>query len=152
MSWLCQSADTAVIKLNVRPYQHGDRQDVMSLWELVFPDDPPWNQPGSVIDAKLKVQPDLFLVAEADGRVIATTLAGFDGVRGWLHHVACHPDFQRNGVAEQLIQTAETGLQKLGCRKVNLQVRNDNTAVIGFYEKLGFSTEDRISLGKRLPD
>jgi ribosomal protein S18 acetylase RimI-like enzyme len=38
----------------------------------------------------------------------------------------------------------------MGCRKINLQVRTANPAVIGFYESLGFSVEERVSLGKRL--
>jgi len=45
---------------------------------------------------------------------------------------------------------AEEGLAKLGCPKVNLQVRAANTAVISFYRVLGYSVEERASLGKRL--
>jgi ribosomal protein S18 acetylase RimI-like enzyme len=44
----------------------------------------------------------------------------------------------------------EECLAKLGCPKVNLQVRATNTVVISFYRALGYSIEDRASLGKRL--
>jgi ribosomal protein S18 acetylase RimI-like enzyme len=45
---------------------------------------------------------------------------------------------------------AEQGLRNLGCAKLNLQVRASNLQVIAFYESLGFSVEDRASLGKPL--
>jgi len=48
------------------------------------------------------------------------------------------------------MMAAEEGLAKLGCPKVNLQVRATNTAVVSFYRALGYSIEERTSLGKRL--
>jgi hypothetical protein len=53
-----------------------------------FPDDPDHNVSSDMIERKLRVQPDLFLVAVADDVVVGTVLAGFDGVRGWLHRLA----------------------------------------------------------------
>lgn len=48
------------------------------------------------------------------------------------------------------MQAAEQGLSKMGCPKVNLQVRTANSAVIAFYRALGYTIEERTSLGKRL--
>ncbi len=137
-------------KLVIRPFEPQDHAEVVSLWKDIFPDDPPWNEPTAVIRRKLTVQPELFLVGYADGRLVATVLAGFDGVRGWIHHLAVHPSRRRRGIARALMIAAEEGLVKLGCPKVNLQVRATNTAVISFYRALGYSIEERASLGKRL--
>tara|TARA_R110002072_G_scaffold46082_6_gene127899 strand:+ start:4167 stop:4592 length:426 start_codon:yes stop_codon:yes gene_type:complete len=136
--------------VNIRPFALADRAAVVNLWRLVFAEDPPWNEPNLVIDTKLTVQPHLFFVAELEGEVVGTTVAGFDGVRGWVHHVAVHPDAQRKGIASLLMTAAEAGLRKMGCQKLNLQVRASNTSVLEFYEELGFQKEDRISFGKRL--
>jgi ribosomal protein S18 acetylase RimI-like enzyme len=38
----------------------------------------------------------------------------------------------------------------LGCNKINLQVRAGNDAVTGFYRKLGYAVEDRISMGREV--
>ena len=38
----------------------------------------------------------------------------------------------------------------MDCGKVNLQVRNSNAAVIGFYNRMGYEIEERTSLGKHL--
>jgi len=96
------------------------------------------------------VQPELFLVGLVNGRVVATVIAGFDGVRGWIHHLAVQSAYRRRGIARSLMEAAEESLAKLGCPKVNLQVRAANTAVISFYRALGYDVEERASLGKRL--
>jgi ribosomal protein S18 acetylase RimI-like enzyme len=44
----------------------------------------------------------------------------------------------------------ESALIARGCLKINLQVRTSNSGVIAFYEKLGYSVENIISMGKRL--
>ena len=116
----------------------------------MFPDDPPWNDPVSVIRRKLTVQPELFLIGRVNGRIVATIVAGFDGVRGWIHHLAVHAEYRRKGIATMLMRSAEQGLEALGCVKVNLQVRATNIAVISFYRSLGYDVEERTSLGKRL--
>ena len=45
---------------------------------------------------------------------------------------------------------AEDRLRAAGCPKINLQVRNTNDAVIEFYKRIGFKTDDVVSLSKRL--
>ena len=47
------------------------------------------------------------------------------------------------------MDAAETRLAQLGCPKINLQVRASNTSALGFYEAIGYDTEERVSLGKR---
>jgi ribosomal protein S18 acetylase RimI-like enzyme len=103
-----------------------------------------------MIRRKLKVQPELFLVAHVNGQVVGTVMAGFDGVRGWVHHLAVRGSHRHQGIASSLMIAAEKGLEASGCPKVNLQVRATNSAVIAFYRSLGYEVEERASLGKRL--
>lgn len=138
------------LTFKIRAYQPDDKAGVVALWEEVFPGEADRNRPEDVIARKLKVQPDLFFVALHDDRVAGTVIAGFDGVRGWIHKLAVHPDFRRQGLASMLMQQAEHGLKAIGCPKINLQVRASNTGVVAFYKSLGFDVEDRASLGKAL--
>lgn len=138
--------------LHVRPYVAADRPALEALWSAVFPDDPPWNAPAAMIDQKLAVQPDLLLVAEQDGQLVGAVIAGFDGVRGWVYHLAVAPEVRRRGIATRLIRAAEAGLRGLGCLKVNLQVRESRREVVEFYRTLGFVVEERVSMGRRLDD
>ena len=136
--------------LLIRPYQDSDQSAVISLWKHVFPDTPPHNDPLQDIQRKLMVQSECFLVAVRNGQLIGTTMAGFDGHRGWVYYVAVHPDERRQGIGKALMYAAEQALAELGCGKVNLQVRAGNDAVVAFYQSLGYSVEERISMGKRL--
>ena len=136
--------------LKIRAFKEGDRPSLEKLWDGVFADDPPWNASAIMIDAKLKVQPELLLVGFIDETLVGAVMAGFDGVRGWIYHLAVSPESRRRGVGTQLVRAAETGLSKLGCPKVNVQVRASNDEVIAFYKRLGFAVEERVSMGRRL--
>jgi ribosomal protein S18 acetylase RimI-like enzyme len=121
-----------------------------ALWRETFPDDPPWNAAEVAIPAKLAIQPDLFLVAVHQDNVVGSILAGYDGHRGWLYALAVLNDYRRRGIGSALVHEAESRLQAMGCGKINLQVRTSNAAVISFYERLGYTSEERVSMGKRL--
>lgn len=137
-------------EIRIRPYLEADRRAIVALWRLVFAGDPAWNEPDDVIDRKKLVQADLFLVGLVGECVIGTVVAGFDGVRGWVHHLAVMPEYRRRGIASLLMDRAERSLLEMGCPKLNLQVRRSNAAVIAFYEKRGHAVDDVISLGKTL--
>lgn len=136
----------------IHPYRDRHFSGVEALWAAVFPDDPEYNRAAVAVPAKLAVQPELFLVAEDDGRVVGTVMAGYDGHRGWLYAVAVLPEAQRRGVGTRLVREAEERLLALGCRKINLQVRVGNEAVAAFYERHGYCVEERVSMGKRFLD
>jgi len=51
-----------------------------------------------------------------------------------------------------MVEEVATELRKLGCPKINVQIRSSNKGVIEFYGKIGFSVDDVISMGKRLVD
>lgn len=135
--------------MEIRPFQIHDEESVVQLWidcGLVVP----WNDPHRDIRRKLKVQPEMFLVACLDDQLIGTAMAGYDGHRGWINYLAVHPQHQRTGVATRLMGEAELLLRAAGCPKINIQVRNTNTDVVEFYKSMGFKVDDVVNLGKRL--
>lgn len=136
----------------IRPIENKDIDTVVELWETCHLTRP-WNHPEIDIFRKIQQKDDLFLVAEKDGMVVATLMAGYDGHRGWMNYLAVHPKSQRLGIATALIQNIEKRLIAIGCPKVQLLVRAENTAVLQFYEQLNFEDTQSICLGKRLiPD
>jgi ribosomal protein S18 acetylase RimI-like enzyme len=129
------------LALSVRTFTPADRAEVERLWTRVFADDPPTNAPRVMIDNKLRVQPDLFLVAAANNALVGAVMAGFDGVRGWIYHLAVSPEYRRRGIATALVRAAESRLARMGCPKVNLQVRATNQDVVAFYRRLGYGVD-----------
>jgi ribosomal protein S18 acetylase RimI-like enzyme len=77
-------------------------------------------------------------------------MVGYEGHRGWISYLAVTPEHQRHGYGKKLVQKAIEELKKIGCQKINLQVRRSNTKVVNFYKHLGFKEDDVISLGMRL--
>jgi len=128
------------------------RQQVIALWNDVFGRSTGHNDPGLSIDKKLAVADGLFFVALVDGRVVGTTLAGYDGHRGWLYSVAVTPGFRATGIGAALVRRAEQALAQRGCTKINLQIVGSNAAVADFYASLGYAVEDRISMGRRVDE
>ena len=135
--------------MKLRAYQNDDWQALIDLWQRVFPDDPPHNDPSQVISAKRAVD-DLIFVALEEDSIVGAVMAGYDGHRGWLYAVAVDHPHRRHGIARRLVAHALDALRQLGCIKVNLQIRSDNAQVVAFYESLGFCVEDRISMGLHL--
>jgi ribosomal protein S18 acetylase RimI-like enzyme len=136
-------------EFQVRSYQTSDQSAVIDLWHrcnLVAPQ----NEPQKDIEMKCKVQADLFFVGTISSHIVATVMAGYDGHRGWIYYLAVDPDYQRQQIGRRMMEKAESALQTMGCPKINLQVRTSNQAVIAFYERLGYSNDDVIGLGKRL--
>lgn len=133
----------------MRPYREADEAGVLALWYecgLVVPQ----NDPKKDIARKLRVRPDLFVIGEISGAVMGSCMVGYEGHRGWINYLAVHPDHQRRGHATLLMKEAERLLRAEGCPKINLQVRSTNSAVMAFYESLGFSDDRVTSFGFRL--
>jgi ribosomal protein S18 acetylase RimI-like enzyme len=134
--------------MQIRQFHPDDEAAVIELWrrcDLLRP----WNDPQQDIQRKLKQNDGLFLVGLLDDQIIATVMAGYDGHRGWLYLVGVDPAQQRSGHARRIVIEAERLLRELGCRKINLQVRDTNQQVIEFYKRIGYSIDPVLSMGKR---
>jgi len=135
--------------MQIRPFAIADESAVIGLWrrcDLVRP----WNDPQRDIQRKLSTQPELFFVGEADGKLIASIMAGFDGHRGWVNYLAVDPGHRKSGYGRLLMRHVEACLEARGCPKINLQVRASNQAVLEFYRRIGCTADEVVSLGKRL--
>jgi ribosomal protein S18 acetylase RimI-like enzyme len=133
----------------LRSIEESDEDALVELWhacELVVP----WNDPRKDIRRKLRVRPDLFLIATLDGALVGSVMAGYEGHRGWINYLAVDPAHRGEGIGRPLMEEAERRLFAEGCPKVQLQVRSSNPSVIAFYEHLGYATDEVVSLGKRL--
>ena len=133
----------------IRQFVPNDTNRVIFIWEqcdLVRS----WNNPNFDIQRKLNFQKELFFVGLLNDEIIATAMFGYDGHRGWLNYFAVLPNFQKRGFGKQLMTFGEMALIERGCPKLNLQIRNDNTKAIKFYQKVGYKEDAAVSFGKRL--
>jgi len=135
--------------MHIRAFQANDEAAVVALWRACDLTRP-WNDPHKDIARKLRAQPELFLVGQWQGQIIASAMFGYEGHRGWLNYLAVLPEHQRKGHAKALMAHGEALLLALGCPKINLQVRAGNAQVLAFYQSLGYRDDEVLSMGKRL--
>jgi ribosomal protein S18 acetylase RimI-like enzyme len=135
-------------RATIRVYSEPDFAAVAELWTALFPATAPYHSPGESVRRMVASAPELFFVAELEGTVVGTVLAGWDGHRGWIYSLGVRPDLQRSGIGSALLEHAFGALRARGCPKVNLQILASNRAVVGFYERHGWKVEDRVSMGR----
>lgn len=103
------------------------------------------------IQKKLARDPDLFLVAEEEGRIIGTVIGGYDGRRGLLYHLAVAASFRGRGIGSRLMDEIESRLRAKGCIRCYLMVLADNDEAIRYYEKHGWENMEHVlTYGKNL--
>lgn len=132
--------------VHLRPFRFPeDWPAVRSLWENAGPgiqlrrsDEP------EEIAKKLQRDPDLFLVAEQDGRIVGTVMGGFDGRRGLIYHLAVEASARRQGIGSALMQEVERRLRQKGCLRCYLLVTRENEEAMRFYEKRGWARMENV--------
>ena len=100
------------------------------------------------IAKKVQRDPDLFLVAEAGGRLIGSVIGGFDGRRGMIYHLAVAVEYRQRGIGAALMDEVERRLKAKGCLKSYLLVVAGNEDAIEFYAKRGWQAMDVTIMGK----
>ena len=82
----------------------------------------------------------------ASGAVVGVSLAGHDGRRGYLHHVAVAVAHQMQGIGRRLVEACLAALKMEGIEKVHLWVKAENEIGKGFWSHLGWSERTEIVL------
>ncbi len=154
--------------VRIRRFQDNDRAAVIELWKSAGLTRP-WNDPDRDIDRNLNHGLALLVAEVTDtsgpastqapdtdtttgdwGAIVGAVMVGYDGHRGWVNYLAVDPSHRQVGLGRALVARAEELLLGVGCPKLNLQIRGDNTDAQAFYRSLGFEPDAAISMGKRL--
>jgi ribosomal protein S18 acetylase RimI-like enzyme len=103
------------------------------------------------IEKKTSHDPDLFLVAECESRIIGSVIGGYDGRRGLIYHLAVSESFRGQGIGSRLMDEVESRLRSKGCLKCYLLVTIDNPEAAIYYQRHGWYHMDTVRLfGKEL--
>ena len=87
----------------------------------------------------LRRNPSTCFGAFRDDLLVGTILAGNDGRRGYLYHLAVAPGERRKGIGSCLVRTVMEALKAEGIRKTALVVFTDNAGGNAFWEAAGFT-------------
>ncbi len=115
-----------------------------------------WKKTGlslGLSDTKAEVRrmiehnPGLCLVLEhlpSNGTIIGAVLGGFDGRRGWVHHLAIDPAFQGKGLGKKMMDELTKRFEARNVVKIKLEVLQNNKDVIAFYQRLGWDLRPEL--------
>ena len=110
-----------------------------------------YNDPGADFRfAKAGASSDVLVGEDHTGEIKGSVMVGHDGHRGWLYYVASDPGSRGIGFGRQMVEAAEAWLRRRGVVKAQLMVRETNTKVVSFYERLGFEVAPRVVMSKWL--
>ena len=96
--------------------------------------------------------PDLFLIEKEQEKIIAVVIGAFDGRRGYVHHLAVDPDYQRKGYGKAIMNELIERFKQKRIQKIHLFIQKENKEVLDFYNKQGWEIRDDIIMMSFVPD
>jgi ribosomal protein S18 acetylase RimI-like enzyme len=118
-----------------------DAHALLDLWRDAAENDGRPADTHAAVLALLSRDPDALILAEHEGELIGSVIAGWDGWRYHLYRLAVRPRWRRRGVATALLGAAEERFKALGASRVDAMVlaRNDLGQRVwqarGYYEQ-----------------
>ena len=88
------------------------------------------------------------LAARVNGEIVGFAIGRIDAARGTQYGhiltIEALPSHRRKGIAEKLLTDLETLFKQKGAKESRLEVREDNTAAISLYQKLGYERVGKL--------
>jgi ribosomal protein S18 acetylase RimI-like enzyme len=112
-----------------------------------------WREAGSVpsvsddpasLERLLETSEDALLVAEVDGRMVGTVIAGWDGWRANFYRLAVRPSARRRGIALRLVAEAERRLAAKGARRLSAIVMSEHDPAVALWLAAGYHHDTRV--------
>ena len=125
------------VEATIRAAERTDIAAVLQLWidadaEATHTDDAP------SLDRLIAHDPAALLVAELDGRLVGSVVAGWDGWRGSIYRLAVAPDQRRRGLGRRLVAAAEERFGFVGAVRMHAIVVETDSQAAGFWRSSGW--------------
>jgi ribosomal protein S18 acetylase RimI-like enzyme len=119
------------VQTEIRPAAAGDIAEVLEFWSEAA--EATSTDTTEVLTSLVRRDPGALMVAETDGRIAGTVIAGWDGWRGSIYRLAVGPDQRRGGLGQALLRAAEDRLAGLGAQRLHAIVVESNDAAVAFW-------------------
>ena len=130
--------------ITIRPMTIEDYDEVFAMWQITSKRALSSADEREQIARYLERNKGLSQVAVSDGKIIGTVLAGHDGRRGFIHHMAVLPEYRRRRIGHALAEKAIENIRSDGIEKTHIFCYRDNEAGQKFWSDFGFVRRDDI--------
>ena len=130
--------------MNYRVMQITDYDAVVALWRACEGLSLRDADSRSGIDNYLRRNPGLSFVAEKEARIVGSIMAGHDGKRGYIQHMAVDQSVRNRGIATKLVERCLAALKKQGIEKSHVHVLKDNQAGRAYWSARGWTRRSEI--------
>jgi ribosomal protein S18 acetylase RimI-like enzyme len=139
--------------MEIRKLTISDYEEITKLWSRAnLPYKPRGRDSKEAIAAEMKANPEFFIGAFEDNRLIGISIVTCDTRRGWINRLAVDPDYQKRGVARILVTESEKILRKHGIKVFCALVDDDNVASQALFKECGYVSHDITYFSKRDSD
>ena len=128
--------------MNIRPATRADVAAVAALLERERSDAAVTDDTPEAL--MLAIEVNALLLAEVDGELAGTLIAGWDGWRGNLYRLVVEPRHRRRGIGRALVKAGEERLQALGARRVTALVGREERDAAAFWEAAGYLDDRNV--------
>ncbi|MDO9365948.1 MAG: GNAT family N-acetyltransferase [Methylotenera sp.] len=122
----------------------GDYPKLIKLWEAAGNIDVQQTDTPEVLARFLYRNPTCSYAAYAGTRLIGAILAGHDGWRGHLYHMAVKPDYRERGIGTRLVSAAVRAIKSEDVQKIHCLVKRDNVISQQFWEACSFEQREDL--------
>ncbi len=123
-----------------------DYDEIFALWQITTKRALSDADSRENIERYLSHNKGMSLVGVKDGKIIATVLAGHDGRRGFIHHMAVSPGYRRKGIGRVLAREADKRIKAAGIHKTHIFCYKNNTLGQPFWKALGLKKREDIDV------
>jgi ribosomal protein S18 acetylase RimI-like enzyme len=132
------------LPIYLHPLHESDYPKLIKLWTAAGGIDVRQTDTPEALAKFLSRNPTCNFAAYAGTRLIGAVLAGHDGWRGYLYHMAVKPDYRERGIGAQLVNAAVGAIKREGVAKVHCLVKRNNLIAQQFWEACGFELRDEL--------
>lgn len=134
------------MNIDISQFEIESYDDVLALWQQCRGVGLSDADSRENIKAYIDRNPGMSFVATACDKVVGIVLAGHDGRRGYIHHLAVHPDYRRKGIGCRLVDRCLTALADSDIHKCHIFIFNNNADGIAFWKSIGWTHRSDIGV------